>query len=138
MPTNVQFTNKDDVIEAYKKMKVGPFAIWCGKAMNFSCCDTDQVCLDTLVDYLEMLDRQELAAYYTLCVYDDLGGDKITNKTPYSSSFNFRLAESARGIQRLGDSGGLGGMTVGGLYKQWEKKNCYWMKSRHCVWKCRK
>lgn len=122
MPTNVQFTNKDDVIEAYKKMKVAPFAIWCGKAMNFSCAGDDAECLATLVDYLEMLDRQELAAFYTLCVYDELGsGEHITNKTPYSASFNFRLAESSAGIKRLGD-GGLGGMTVGNLYKQWEKE----------------
>lgn len=124
MATSVQFTNKDDVIEAYKKMKVAPFAIWCGKAMNFSCTGETDECLASLIDYLEMLDRQELAAHYTLCVYDELeAGEHINNKTPYSASFNFRLAESAAGIRRLNNSdGGLGGMTVGGLYKQWEKE----------------
>ena len=35
----VQFTNKDDVLEAYRRMKVGPWAIWCGKELNFSCND---------------------------------------------------------------------------------------------------
>lgn len=125
MAANIQFTNKDDVLEAYKRMKVGPWAIWCGKAMNFSCSDKDpSECEAELSQYLEMLDRNELAVYYTLCVYDELAGDKITNKTPYSASFNFRLTESAAGFRRAaaGIDSGLGGLTVGSLRKQWESE----------------
>ncbi len=124
MAANVQFTNKDDVLEAYRKMKVGPWAIWCGKAMNFSCSEESKSeCEASLVEYLEMLDRSEIAVYYTLCVYDDLDGEKITNKTPYSSSFNFRLTESASGIKRLGYADqGMSGQTIGSLRKQWESE----------------
>jgi hypothetical protein len=124
MPSNVQFTNKDDVLEAYKKMKVGPWAIWCGTAMNFSCSDESKTeCESSLVEYLEMLDRQDVAAYYRLAVYDDMAGEKITNKTPYSSSFNFRLTDSAMGIKRNGiGETGLSGMTVGTMRKQWESE----------------
>lgn len=122
---NVQFTNKDDVLEAYKRMGVGPWAIWCGKEMNFSCSDkNDSVCQAELAEYLEMLDRNEMAVYYSLRVYDDLNGDKITSKTPYTNSFGFRLTESAAGYKRAAGGGDmvLGGMTVGGLRKQWESE----------------
>lgn len=120
MAGNVQFTNKDDVIEAYKRMHVGPWAIWCGKELNFSCAlDKFTECEAELIEYLDMLDRSEIPVYYALRVYDDVDG-KITSKTPYTSSFNFRLTESANGIKRLGASDGLGGMTIGGLKKQWE------------------
>jgi hypothetical protein len=120
----VQFTNKDDVLEAYKRMKVAPWAIWCGKEMNFSCSDKNQsVCEAELAEYLEMLDRNEMPAYYALRVYDDLDGEKINNKTPYSNSFGFRLTESAAGYKRsAGGDGGMSGQTVGSLRKQWEQE----------------
>jgi hypothetical protein len=123
---SVQFTNKDDVIEAYTRMKVGPWAIWCGKELNFSCSDKSQsVCLAELTEYLEMLDRSETPAYYALRVYRGLKGDEpITSKTPYDNSFGFRLTESAAGYRRAAgaDVGGISGMTVGSLRKQWENE----------------
>lgn len=123
---SVQFTNKDDVLEAYTKMKVGPWAIWCGKELNFSCNDKSQsVCLAELTEYLEMLDRNETPVYYSLRVYRGLKPDQqITNKTEYDNSFGFRLTESAAGYRRSagGDGGGLSGMTVGALKKQWDNE----------------
>jgi hypothetical protein len=120
----VQFTNKDDVIEAYTRMKVGPWAIWCGKELNFSCNDKSQsVCLAELTEYLEMLDRNDTPVYYSLRVYRGLKPDQeITNKTEYANSFGFRLTESAAGYRRAAD-GGMGlinNATVGSLRKQWD------------------
>jgi hypothetical protein len=121
----VQFTNKDDVLEAYRRMKVGPWAIWCGKELNFSCSDKSaSQCEAELTEYLEMLDRNEIPVYYALRVYRGLKNDEqITSKTPYDNSFGFRLTESAAGYRRAatGDSG-LGGMTIAGLRKQWDNE----------------
>jgi hypothetical protein len=122
---SVQFTNKDDVLEAYMKMKVGPWAIWCGKELNFSCSDkSPSVCLAELTEYLEMLDRNEAPVYYALRVYRGLKSDEqITSKTPYDNSFGFRLTESAAGYRRAaGGDTGISGMTVGTLRKQWESE----------------
>lgn len=123
MGANVQFTNKDDVLDAYKRMKIAPWSIKCGKAVNFSCqAKSENECLVELTEYLEMLDRQDTAVYYTLCVYDadDISGH-ITDKTPAVASFNFRLTESASGIGRVGNES-LSGMTVGSLRKQWDSE----------------
>jgi hypothetical protein len=121
---NVQFTNKDDVLQAYKRMKVAPWAIWCGKALNFSCSNRNHSeCEAELTEYLEMLDRNPVPVYYTLCVYRDLDDDEINSKTPYSSSFNFRLSESGVTSRGYGSSdGSMNGMTVGSLRKQWEQE----------------
>jgi hypothetical protein len=121
----VQFTNKDDVLEAYRRMKVGPWAIWCGKELNFSCADKSaSVCEAELTEYLEMLDRNETPVYYALRVYRGLKNDEqITSKTPYDNSFGFRLTESAAGYKRAAGGGEyLSGQTVGSLRKQWDQE----------------
>lgn len=112
MAANVQFTNKTDVISAYEKMKTPSWAIWCGKAMNFSCV-TDSVSEGAaeLSEYLNMLESNGMPVYYTLCVYDLGAGEKITNKTPYDASFNFKLNESP-GYSGMGRMGGMGELTV--------------------------
>jgi hypothetical protein len=113
MPSNIQFTSKDDVISAYKSMKMPAWAIWCGKALNFAYTGDNMATGESeLASYLEMLDRNPTNVYYMLAMYDDLDGKNITSKTEWVRSFNFRLEGEGMGMTRYNDDGGLGGLTV--------------------------
>jgi hypothetical protein len=114
MPPNIQFTSKDDVLEAYRRMKVPAWAIWCGKDLNFSYSgDNLSDGAAELAEYLEMISHVENVVYYKLCVYAGMFDDTITNKTPFTSSFTFRLSDAPTyGLARTGGIGGMADLTI--------------------------
>lgn len=93
--TSVQFRDKAHVVRAYVSRGTAPFSIRQGSnqmLFTFTKDDIDEGAL-TLEAYLDLLYDSETEATYTLCVYEELDNNRITNKTAYDASFNFRFSE---------------------------------------------
>lgn len=98
MGKSVQFKNVDDVLTAYESRGVACFAIFQDKQFLFKFEGGDiGEGAAYLSDLLEILKGS--AAIYTLAVYEDPGG-RITSKTPYDGSFNFRFNENTEGYNQ--------------------------------------
>ena len=89
---SVQFTSVDAVCDAYQMRCVPAFSVFQGTQLLFKYegkdMDEGEV---QMREFLKLLSQS--AAIYTLCVYEDLGKQKISNKTPYQGSYNFRLQD---------------------------------------------
>ena len=104
MGKSVQFTDAGQVIGAYESRGVPRFAIFQDRQFLFKYEGED---LETgaamLSDWLDLLKNS--AAIYTVAVYED--ADRITSKTPYDGSFNFRFKDQpdnyANGSRALGE-----------------------------------
>lgn len=116
----LQFTDKTDVIEGYQRARIPAWGIWCGRSLCFSYSgDNVSEGAADLTETLDMLDRAGMAANYQLAMYDaeDIANQKtsagrITSKTPYISSFNFRLSDTGSGVLAGTRLLGTGEMTI--------------------------
>lgn len=94
MGKSVQFTQQDHVIEAYTLRGVPMFAIFQGSQLltKYEGSDIDEGA-ELLSQFLQMLSGS--AAIYTLAVYEEIEkGQRISIKTPYHGSFNFRFQDT--------------------------------------------
>jgi len=90
---SVQFTNGNDVVEAYENQQIPKFAICADKQFLFKYVGDDVAEGSSfLTGLLEKL--QTSAAIYTLKVYEDPEQGKVNEKTPCDGSFNFRFLDA--------------------------------------------
>ncbi len=95
---SVQFTDLESVIHAYKTRGVPAFGLWQGSQFLFKYEGEDiSEGAERLQAFCELL--AESAAIYSLHVYEELTG-KISNKTPYQGSFNFRFQADTLGYNQ--------------------------------------
>jgi len=89
--TSVQFRGRDQVIAAYEAKEIASWSMWQGRAMLHKCFTNDMgEGLEALNTWINMLGTSSNAVY-TLKVYEDAPGGRITDATPCDGSFNFRL-----------------------------------------------
>lgn len=93
---SVQFRTADDVLTAFGHRKVCKFAIFADRQFIHRYQGNDfEEAEQQLTQLLEMLQANGSPAIYSLCFYEDLPkGAKITAKTDYDGSFNFRLQDN--------------------------------------------
>ena len=94
MGKSVQFTQQDHVIDAYTLRGVPMYAIFQGAQLltKYEGSDIDEGA-ELLSQFLQMLSGS--AAIYTLAVYEEIAkGQRISIKTPYHGSFNFRFQDT--------------------------------------------
>jgi hypothetical protein len=92
---SVQIRNADTLCKMYERMKIPCWGIKQGAALNWKYEGEALEDGETeLRAYLEMLEENETAAIYTLCLYQDPPGGRITDKTPADLSNNFRLLDN--------------------------------------------
>lgn len=105
MRTNpaIQFRGVDRVMEAFENYHAPRFALFYGNQLLLKNEDTNfERSKGLLAEYLKQLIQENQGenqgyATYTLAVYDKLAkGQRITNKTEYDGSFNFKLFEFDR------------------------------------------
>lgn len=90
--SSIQFKGKDAIIQAYEFNKVGPWAIFVGRELMFSCDDRDfKIGSGILEDVLDHLIDGHSEGAYQLRIYRDVPPKGIMSNTPYSYSFKFRL-----------------------------------------------
>jgi|HubBroStandDraft_5_1064220.scaffolds.fasta_scaffold51700_1 hypothetical protein len=93
--SSVQFRGIDNVVDAYKANRMGPFAILCGKCIIHSSEDLGnedvEVGAGELRKFLNMLRQGGSEAKYTLQVYRLKDDEEIDSSTPWKRSFNFSL-----------------------------------------------
>jgi hypothetical protein len=92
----VQFRGIKNVITAYTNKGVPAWGLFQGTQFLEKYEGKDITEGATLLqDYLEALDqRSNDTNTYTLCIYEDPAGGKITSATKYDASFNFRLLDT--------------------------------------------
>ncbi len=96
----VQFRGANKVAKAYLANDVAPWSIWNGPdQLIFKYEGQDiEAGVKLLREGIQMLKDGGGEAVYTIRVYENLAkGTQITNKTPYSGSFNFALYDPAEG-----------------------------------------
>jgi len=89
----VQFTEAKDVVQAYLSNEVPAFSIRNKEQLLFTYKGNDlNEGAELLTGFLNLLKNS--SGIYALCVYEKLSADKrITNKTEYDGSFNFRFQD---------------------------------------------
>lgn len=91
---SVQIRDTATVCKVYEMMKIPAWAIKQGSTVNWKYQgDSLEDGKAELRSYCELLEENETAAIYTLCLYEDLEG-KITDKTPADLSNNFRFIDT--------------------------------------------
>lgn len=101
---SLQYTKKEQVINAYQLQEIPSWAIAHRRQFLFKYIGED---LEEGAEQLEKIleDLQNSAAVYTLRLYEKTNGERITDKTPYDLSFNFRFkTESENYLPGLGGS----------------------------------
>jgi len=95
---SVQFHTLENVLNAYQLRDVPAFAIYQGTQLmvKYEGKDIDEGSA-LLEQFLQML--QNSAAIYSLCVYEEFTG-KISNKSAYHGSWNFRFNQITEGAQQ--------------------------------------
>ena len=110
---SVQFRDAESIVKNYHNMGIPAWGIKQGGALNFK---YQGESLDDgasqLRAYIELLNENESAAIYTLCLYEDPDG-KITEKTPADLSWNFRLRDQVSGFMPSEMYGGGYGAMIG-------------------------
>jgi len=102
---SIQFRNIDDLLECYAGTEVPAFAIKMGKGVCFKYeGDSLEDGKQQLGALLDLIQRNESAGIYTLCIYESIPGEHITDKTEAGYSWNFRLNDygSSNNAQALG------------------------------------
>ena len=95
---SVQFTTVENVVNAYEMRKIPAFAIYQQKQLLYKYEGADlEEGANLLNDFIEML--QNSAGVYTLCIFEEFAG-KISDKTPYHGSFNFRFQQNTAGYDK--------------------------------------
>lgn len=88
----VDFSDVQPVVDAYSTADIPAFAILHDKQLKFKFTGED---IDEGIEYLaKILEQMKAAgnyAVFTLCMYEDLGNQKIKSSTSYDQSFNFQL-----------------------------------------------
>jgi hypothetical protein len=120
---SVQFRDADSIVQNYRNMEIPAFGIKQSGALNFKYQGNSMVDgAAQLSAYLGLLDDNESAAIYTLCLYEEPDG-RITEKTPVDLSWNFRLRDQVSGFMPAEMYGGGFGQMIGEirkLQKEWE------------------
>lgn len=118
---NVQIEGIDKTVQAYRNAKIPCYAVSDGKDNNFRYNGGDlNEGAAMLKIWLEELDRTVSYQLYQLRLYEGIKpGDRITNKTPYDLSFNFRLHKRDENMPAVagGSGGALSNNQVFGLLK---------------------
>jgi hypothetical protein len=87
--SSVQFRGKEQVITAFENKRVDAWSIWQGKQFMHKGMGQNE-----LEDFINLLDRSNTTAIYTLKVFEDIDDvKKIKANTDHDGSFNFRLYE---------------------------------------------
>lgn len=95
MAFSVQFTNSDNVMQAYLKRNCPAWAIWQGRQFMFKYDGNTMEEGENLLSEVLTILEESSNAIYTLKVFEDFAGKKIKENTPCDGSFNFKLnAES--------------------------------------------
>jgi hypothetical protein len=93
---SVQFYGIETALEAYDNQKIPAWGLFqAGQFLaKYDGTDLDEgaTLLETFLRKIEIGYGGNDQTTYTLCVYENPGG-KITSKTPYDGSFNFRLVQ---------------------------------------------
>jgi hypothetical protein len=91
----VQFRDASSVVRAYENRGVPAFCIRNKNQLLFVYKGDDlEEGKNLLTEYMDLLQKSESAGIYTLCVYEEFKGGRITNKTEYDGSFNFRFTDT--------------------------------------------
>lgn len=118
MGVSVQFVGRESVLKAFEKMNSAKWALFTGKAMNFSYAgDSETESRSELEDWLTII-RGNTTGIFTLKFYDE-SVKTIRPATEEIGSFNFRLSE-----EQPYQSPMLGGMNgMGAVERLFEKLN---------------
>jgi hypothetical protein len=97
---SVQFRDIVSIVSTYKSMDIPCFAVKQGGAINWKYPrkevtgnETVEIGAEELLGFLELIEETQSAAIYTLALYEDIPGSRITEKTPVDLSWNFRLQD---------------------------------------------
>lgn len=102
----VQYRDMGQVLRAYDRLDIPCCAIFHGKQLMFPI-DADDTAEGSNMLREILQDLQTSPAIYTLAMYRQLPKGELTDTTPYSASFNFRLCEYS-------SNGSPGGLPVPG------------------------
>jgi uncharacterized small protein (DUF1192 family) len=92
--STVQFRDAANVLSAYEQRGIPNFSIRNRQQLLhvYKGGDLGEGATE-LAAFLELLERSKSAGIYTLCVYELAPNTRITNKTEYDGSFNFRFSD---------------------------------------------
>ena len=98
--SSVQFRDSESVLEAFRNLEIPSYALVHGSQIIFKYQDGDQEQAEELLaKWLDILKGNDSAAIYTLRIYEEIPGNaRITNKTPWHYSFNFRFLDQVMGM----------------------------------------
>ena len=96
MNTGIEAKSKDDVLKLYELTNNNLWSIWVGKQLKFSNVDDNSaIASDKLDKTLDVVQMNGTSTVYTMKFHDTslIKNEVITDKTPYTSSFCFKLNE---------------------------------------------